>query len=159
VTLRLGKADLEVGTGIQGLAGARPSDHLRKRRLPVDFPFLTFLKSGKPHRDGRAFAEFAYHLHLPAVEVGAAFHKQQTESRARPSSYVATAMEGFEKLLLIFLRNANLLSNAVKYSEPGATVHFLAERNGPDAVCVIRDQGIGIPGLSPNEFASRIWLM
>jgi PAS domain S-box-containing protein len=39
----------------------------------------------------------------------------------------------------------NLLSNAVKYSEPGATVHFLAERNGSDAVCVIRDQGIGIP--------------
>jgi len=39
----------------------------------------------------------------------------------------------------------NLLSNAVKYSEPGATVHFLVERNGSDAVCVIRDQGIGIP--------------
>jgi PAS domain S-box-containing protein len=39
----------------------------------------------------------------------------------------------------------NLLSNAVKYSEPGATVHFLAKRNGSDAVCVIRDQGIGIP--------------
>ena len=39
----------------------------------------------------------------------------------------------------------NLLSNAVKYSEPGATVHFLVERDGSDAVCVIRDQGIGIP--------------
>ena len=38
----------------------------------------------------------------------------------------------------------NLLSNAVKYSEAGATVHFLAERDGSDAVCVIRDQGIGI---------------
>jgi len=33
----------------------------------------------------------------------------------------------------------------VKYSEAGATVHFLAERNGFDAVCVIHDHGIGIP--------------
>jgi len=39
----------------------------------------------------------------------------------------------------------NLLSNAVKYSEPGATVHFTVERNGCDAVCVVRDEGIGIP--------------
>jgi PAS domain S-box-containing protein len=38
----------------------------------------------------------------------------------------------------------NLLSNAVKYSEPGATVRFAVERAGPDAVCVIRDHGIGI---------------
>lgn len=38
----------------------------------------------------------------------------------------------------------NLLSNAVKYSEPGATVRFTVERVGRDAVCVVRDQGIGI---------------
>jgi len=38
----------------------------------------------------------------------------------------------------------NLLSNAVKYSEAGATVHFSVARNGQDAVCVIRDEGIGI---------------
>jgi PAS domain S-box-containing protein len=38
----------------------------------------------------------------------------------------------------------NLLSNAVKYSEPGATVHFAIERDGPEAVCVVSDQGIGI---------------
>ena len=38
----------------------------------------------------------------------------------------------------------NLLSNAVKYSEAGATVHFTVARNGHDAVCVIRDEGIGI---------------
>ncbi|MDB6067155.1 MAG: hypothetical protein JWR26_3363 [Pedosphaera sp.] len=38
----------------------------------------------------------------------------------------------------------NLLSNAVKYSEPGATVRFTVERDGRDAVCVVRDQGIGI---------------
>jgi signal transduction histidine kinase len=38
----------------------------------------------------------------------------------------------------------NLLSNAVKYSEPGATVHFTIQREGPEVVCVVRDQGIGI---------------
>jgi signal transduction histidine kinase len=39
----------------------------------------------------------------------------------------------------------NLLSNAVKYSEPGATVHFTVERDGHDAICIVRDHGIGIP--------------
>jgi PAS domain S-box-containing protein len=38
----------------------------------------------------------------------------------------------------------NLLSNAVKYSEPGATVHFAVDRDNADAVCIVRDQGIGI---------------
>jgi PAS domain S-box-containing protein len=38
----------------------------------------------------------------------------------------------------------NLLSNAVKYSETGASVQFSVGRDGPNAVCVIRDQGIGI---------------
>ena len=38
----------------------------------------------------------------------------------------------------------NLLSNAVKYSEAGATVEFEIERDGENAVCVIRDRGIGI---------------
>jgi PAS domain S-box-containing protein len=38
----------------------------------------------------------------------------------------------------------NLLSNAVKYSEPGATVGFTVDRDGQDAVCAVRDRGIGI---------------
>jgi len=38
----------------------------------------------------------------------------------------------------------NLLSHAVKYSEPGATVHFILERNGSDAVGTVRDRGLGI---------------
>jgi signal transduction histidine kinase len=38
----------------------------------------------------------------------------------------------------------NLLSNAVKYSEPGTTVHFAVEPDGREAVCTVRDQGIGI---------------
>ncbi len=39
----------------------------------------------------------------------------------------------------------NLLSNAVKYSEPEAAVRFTVERDGADAVCIVRDEGIGIP--------------
>src|SRR5581483_11849341 len=38
----------------------------------------------------------------------------------------------------------NLLSNAVKYSEDGASIQFSVRRDGPDAVCAIRDTGIGI---------------
>jgi len=38
----------------------------------------------------------------------------------------------------------NLLSNAVKYSEPGTSVHFEVKRDSADAVCVIRDKGLGI---------------
>jgi PAS domain S-box-containing protein len=38
----------------------------------------------------------------------------------------------------------NLLSNAVKYSEPGTAVRFTVEQDGSDAVCTVRDQGIGI---------------
>src|SRR5947199_827875 len=38
----------------------------------------------------------------------------------------------------------NLLSNAVKYSEAGASVLFSIERQGNNAVCVVRDRGIGI---------------
>jgi signal transduction histidine kinase len=39
----------------------------------------------------------------------------------------------------------NLLVNAVKYSEPGQPVDFTVRREGADAVCEIRDRGIGIP--------------
>jgi signal transduction histidine kinase len=47
-----------------------------------------------------------------------------------------------ERLLAHIL--TNLLSNAVKYSEPGACVRFAVERDAADALCVIRDEGIGI---------------
>ncbi|HAV60905.1 MAG TPA: hybrid sensor histidine kinase/response regulator, partial [Verrucomicrobiales bacterium] len=46
----------------------------------------------------------------------------------------------------------NLLSNAVKYSEPGQRVDFTLARDGCEAVCVVRDHGIGIPE------ADRPWL-
>jgi len=38
----------------------------------------------------------------------------------------------------------NLLSNAVKYSPPGAKVQLVVKRDRADAVCIFRDQGIGI---------------
>ena len=55
-----------------------------------------------------------------------------------------------ERLLRHIL--TNLLTNAVKYSEAGKTVHFEITVDGADAVCVIRDSGIGIPE------ADREWL-
>jgi signal transduction histidine kinase len=55
-----------------------------------------------------------------------------------------------ERLLRHIL--TNLLTNAVKYSERGETVHFEISTDGADAVCVIRDRGIGIPE------ADREWL-
>jgi signal transduction histidine kinase len=39
----------------------------------------------------------------------------------------------------------NLLANAIKYSDPGREVGFEIEPAGPEIVCTIRDQGIGIP--------------
>ena len=39
----------------------------------------------------------------------------------------------------------NLLTNAVKYSPPGSPVDFEIGQDGRDAVCRIRDRGIGIP--------------
>jgi signal transduction histidine kinase len=39
----------------------------------------------------------------------------------------------------------NLLSNAVKYSATCTPVEFIVEREGMDAVFVVRDRGIGVP--------------
>ena len=41
----------------------------------------------------------------------------------------------------------NLLTNAVKYSDPGRVVGFEIGCVGAELVCVISDQGIGIPAL------------
>jgi signal transduction histidine kinase len=59
-------------------------------------------------------------------------------------SLEAVPAEGMADERLLGHIFTNLLSNAVKYSEPGATVIFTVERDGPQAVCTIRDQGIGI---------------
>ena len=39
----------------------------------------------------------------------------------------------------------NLLSNAVKYSAAGSAVEFDIDRAGRDAICRVRDRGMGIP--------------
>ncbi|TDY21755.1 PAS/PAC sensor hybrid histidine kinase [Paraburkholderia sp. BL6665CI2N2] len=39
----------------------------------------------------------------------------------------------------------NLLNNAAKYTPPGGTISLAAEREGDEAVIVVRDSGIGIP--------------
>ncbi|HMP83959.1 MAG TPA: ATP-binding protein [Verrucomicrobiota bacterium] len=46
----------------------------------------------------------------------------------------------------------NLLTNAVKYSESGGKVSFTIEPDDCDAVCTVRDHGIGIPE------ADQLWL-
>jgi two-component system phosphate regulon sensor histidine kinase PhoR len=39
----------------------------------------------------------------------------------------------------------NLVDNAVKFSEPGRMVHVEAQRQGPEVIIRVRDQGPGIP--------------
>jgi CheY-like chemotaxis protein len=39
----------------------------------------------------------------------------------------------------------NLLNNAAKYTPPGGSISLAAEREGDQAVIVVRDSGIGIP--------------
>lgn len=40
---------------------------------------------------------------------------------------------------------SNLLSNAIKYSSPGSCIHIHLQETEQQAVCSIRDEGIGIP--------------
>ena len=40
---------------------------------------------------------------------------------------------------------SNLLNNAAKYTERGGSIALTAEREGNEAVIVVRDTGIGIP--------------
>ncbi len=51
----------------------------------------------------------------------------------------AKADEGLMRSIFL-----NLLTNAVKYSEAGEPVVFELRREGTDAICLIRDRGIGI---------------
>lgn len=55
----------------------------------------------------------------------------------------ASAAHCDERLLRHIL--LNLLTNAVKYSETGRAVEFAVQKEERDAVCEIRDHGIGIP--------------
>jgi CheY-like chemotaxis protein len=49
----------------------------------------------------------------------------------------------------------NLLNNAAKYTPPGGSISLTAEREGDEAVIVVRDSGIGIPG----EHLDRVFEM
>jgi PAS domain S-box-containing protein len=57
----------------------------------------------------------------------------------------ADAQESFADERLLQHVFTNLLSNAVKYSPAGHPVHLDIERDGPLAICRVRDHGIGIP--------------
>jgi signal transduction histidine kinase len=59
------------------------------------------------------------------------------------------AATGDEALLRHILMN--LLSNAVKYSPAGQLVSLCVERDGEDAVFVVRDKGVGIPAADLNR--------
>jgi PAS domain S-box-containing protein len=67
-------------------------------------------------------------------------HKASIELSVAPVSQQAWADERL--LGHIF---TNLLSNAVKYSKDGHAVRFRVDRDGHEAICVIADEGIGIP--------------
>jgi len=60
-------------------------------------------------------------------------------------SVPADAAQAFADERLLQHVFTNLLSNAVKFSPEGRAVHFDIERSGCDAICRIRDQGMGIP--------------
>jgi two-component system sensor histidine kinase SenX3 len=52
---------------------------------------------------------------------------------------------------------ANLVDNAIKYSEPGASVHVSADRQGDRACIVVRDEGIGIPRRDQERIFERFY--
>ncbi len=81
----------------------------------------------------------AFCRRLLAEVLSATNHRCPVELQLKPASAQARADER-----LIGHIFTNLLNNAVKYSAPGNTVHFTVERDGADAVCVVRDRGIGI---------------
>jgi PAS domain S-box-containing protein len=60
-------------------------------------------------------------------------------------SFPADATDAFADERLLQHIFTNLLSNAVKFSPEGGPVQFDIERDGRDAVCRIRDRGLGIP--------------
>src|SRR5258706_855797 len=60
-------------------------------------------------------------------------------------SHSGLAPEGLADKRLLRHIFSNLLSNAIKYSAAGSTGEFMVERNGNEAVCRIRDHGMGIP--------------
>jgi signal transduction histidine kinase len=52
---------------------------------------------------------------------------------------------------------ANLLDNAIKYSRPGGSIEISAHEDGPFAVIVVTDQGIGIAPEEINQIWDRLY--
>ena len=71
--------------------------------------FMVRAKNGKPYDHRSPFADFTFHLDLPAVQFSAAFYQQQAKPGAGTSSHIAAPMEGLEQLLLIDVGDADPL--------------------------------------------------
>ena len=64
-----------------------------------------------------------------------------------PVEFMADAIpeESFADKRLLRHIFSNLLSNAAKYSPEKSPIAFTIQREGPEAVCRVRDRGLGIP--------------
>jgi PAS domain S-box-containing protein len=86
-------------------------------------------------------------IDLPAVCARIVEEVEAATERSCPIEFQfnapATPAKADERLMRHIF--TNLLSNAVKYSERGATVEFVVERDDNNAVFRVRDHGIGIP--------------
>src|SRR5258705_7922845 len=68
---------------------------------------IIYFKDRKSDRHRGALAEFAAQLHAPVMQFDTAFYQEQAKPGARASPDIASAMEGFEQVLLIFSGNAD----------------------------------------------------
>jgi PAS domain S-box-containing protein len=93
-------------------------------------------------------------LDLPSFVQGLVNEVSSITNRRCPIELSLAKMPDGIELDARLLRHifTNLLTNAVKYSDPGRAVQFEIKRAGPEIVCTVRDQGIGIPE------ADREWL-
>src|SRR5215831_16841653 len=89
--------------------------------LTPDFCPLGFrVEHWQPHGNGGAFADFAFHEDLAAVQVDAALYDHQAEASARAVSDVVAPMKGIKKPLSVGLGNADpLISNCANHRGPG----------------------------------------
>ena len=85
--------------------------------------FMFVPKDGKSDCHGCALTNPALHVHLSAVQFGAAFHQKQAQAGARTAANVATAMKGLEKLLLVLFSDADPTITHDAYGVRSVTLH------------------------------------
>src|SRR5687767_5978974 len=90
--------------------------------------FMFVPKDGKSDCHGRALTNFAVHVDLPAVQIGAAFHQKQPQPGARTRANVAAAMKGLEKLLLVLVSDSDPAITHDAYGVRAVALH--AEMHG-----------------------------